>query len=184
VKDLELKIISELMKNSRRSDRELARAVGSSQPTISRTIAKLEKIGIIKEYTMIPDFRRLGFKIMAIIFLKLGQQNHAFSPEELKKMGEGSRRIEKNNPRSFLLVMNGMGLGRDMVVISFFHDYSEYAKYIQTVKADAAAELRPYFEPESVESFLINLDENTHYLLLTLSRISNGIEAANNEKKE
>ena len=184
VKDLELKILSELMKNSRRSDRELARAVGTSQPTVSRTISKLEKIGIIKEYTMVPDFRRLGYKIMAVVFLKLGQQNHTFSPEELEKMREANRRIEKNNPRSFLLVMNGMGLGRDMVVISFFHDYSEYAKYIQTVKADAAAEIRPYFEPKNVESFLINLDENTHYLPLTLSRIANGIEAANNEKKE
>jgi hypothetical protein len=121
---------------------------------------------------------------MAVVFLKLGQQNHTFSPEELEKMREANRRIEKNNPRSFLLVMNGMGLGRDMVVISFFHDYSEYAKYIQTVKADAAAEIRPYFEPKNVESFLINLDENTHYLPLTLSRIANGIEAANNEKKE
>ena len=184
VKDLELKIISELMKNSRRSDRELARAVGSSQPTISRTIAKLEKIGIIKEYTMLPDFRRLGYKIMAVIFLKLGQQSHTFSPEELEKMREASRRIEKNNPCSFLLVMNGMGLGWNMVVISFFHDYSEYAKYIQTIKSDAAAELRQFFEPVSVESFLVDLDENTHYLPLTLSRMANEIEAANNEKKE
>ena len=184
MKDLELKIISELMKNSRRSDRELARVVGTSQPTISRTIAKLEKIGIIKEYTMVPDFRRLGYKIMAVIFLKLGQQSHTFSPEELEKMREANRRIEKNNPCSFLLVMNGMGLGWNMVVISFFHDYSEYAKYIQTIKSDAAAELRQFFEPVSVESFLVNLDENTHYLPLTLSRMANEIEAANNEKKE
>ena len=80
--------------------------------------------------------------------------------------------------------MNGMGLGWNMVVISFFHDYSEYAKYIQTIKSDAAAELRQFFEPVSVESFLVNLDENTHYLPLTLSRMANEIEAANNEKKE
>jgi DNA-binding Lrp family transcriptional regulator len=43
VKDAELKLISELMKDSRRSDRELAKAVGVSQPTISRMIRKLEK---------------------------------------------------------------------------------------------------------------------------------------------
>ena len=40
VKDAELKLISELMKNSRRSDRELAKAIGVSQPTIGRMIKK------------------------------------------------------------------------------------------------------------------------------------------------
>lgn len=43
MKETELKLVSELMKNSRRSDRELARAMGVSQPTVSRMIRKLEK---------------------------------------------------------------------------------------------------------------------------------------------
>ena len=43
VKDVELKLISELMKDSRRSDRELAKAIGVSQPTISRMIRKIGK---------------------------------------------------------------------------------------------------------------------------------------------
>jgi hypothetical protein len=42
MKNIELKLISELMKNSRRSDRELAKAIGVSQPTVSRLIKKLE----------------------------------------------------------------------------------------------------------------------------------------------
>jgi DNA-binding Lrp family transcriptional regulator len=49
MKDIERRLISELMKNSRRSDRELAKALGTSQPTITR--GKLEREGIIKEYT-------------------------------------------------------------------------------------------------------------------------------------
>jgi DNA-binding Lrp family transcriptional regulator len=32
MKVIELKLVSELMKNSRRNDRELARAIGTSQP--------------------------------------------------------------------------------------------------------------------------------------------------------
>jgi len=55
LKDVELKSISELMKSSRRSDRELAKAIGVSQPTISRTIKRLEKEKLIKEYTMISQ---------------------------------------------------------------------------------------------------------------------------------
>jgi hypothetical protein len=38
VKDVELKLIYELIKNSRRSDRELARVLKVSQPTVSRMI--------------------------------------------------------------------------------------------------------------------------------------------------
>jgi DNA-binding Lrp family transcriptional regulator len=66
MKETELKLISELMKNSRRSDRELAKAIGTSQPTVSRMIQKLEKQGIISEYTMIPDFTKLGYSLLTI----------------------------------------------------------------------------------------------------------------------
>jgi DNA-binding Lrp family transcriptional regulator len=70
MKNVELKLISELMKNSRRSYRELAKAVGVSQPTVSRTLKKLEKEGYIKEYTMIPDFLKLGYQIMGVTLIK------------------------------------------------------------------------------------------------------------------
>jgi len=48
IKDVELRLISELMKNSRRSDRELAKAISVSQPTVSRMIKKLESEGTLK----------------------------------------------------------------------------------------------------------------------------------------
>ena len=80
--DVEVGVVAELMRNSRRSDREIAKAVGVSQPTVSRTIAKLEKKGVIKEYTMIPDFTKLGYNILGATLL--GVQEPA-SGEKLKK---------------------------------------------------------------------------------------------------
>jgi DNA-binding Lrp family transcriptional regulator len=71
LKDTEAALISELISNSRRSDRELARAIGVSQPTVSRMIRRLEMEGVVNEYTMIPDFRKLGYNLCAFIFLKL-----------------------------------------------------------------------------------------------------------------
>ena len=62
LKDIEVKIIAELMKNSHRSDREIARAIGTSQPRVSRIIKKLEEEGVIKEYSVIPDFKRLSYQ--------------------------------------------------------------------------------------------------------------------------
>ena len=52
-KSLDYKLLSELIRNSRRSDRELAKVIGASQPTITRTRRKLEKEGYIKEYTIL-----------------------------------------------------------------------------------------------------------------------------------
>ena len=77
MKDTELKLVSELMKNSRRSDRELARLIGVSQPTVSRMIKNLEKEGIIQEYTMIPDMIKLGIEIVAITRVALEPPNRS-----------------------------------------------------------------------------------------------------------
>lgn len=83
MKDIELKLLSELMKNSRRSDRELAKAIGTSQPPVSRMISRLEKEGVIKEYTMIPDFSKVGLEIMALTFIKFEQP---LKEEKLKNL--------------------------------------------------------------------------------------------------
>jgi Lrp/AsnC family leucine-responsive transcriptional regulator len=60
MREIEWKVLSELMKNAKISDRELAKKIGSSQPTVTRARRKLEKEGYIREYTVIPNFRKLG----------------------------------------------------------------------------------------------------------------------------
>jgi len=57
MKEHYMKLLSELIKGSSRSDRELARVIGTSQPTVTRARAKLEKEGFIEEYTIIPNLR-------------------------------------------------------------------------------------------------------------------------------
>jgi len=71
MKETEKKLLSELLRNSKRSDRELARAMDISQPTITRTRQKLEREGFVRDYTIVPDWRKLGFEIMVFTFLKM-----------------------------------------------------------------------------------------------------------------
>jgi DNA-binding Lrp family transcriptional regulator len=104
LKEVELKLVCELMKNSRRSDRELAKVLGVSQPTVSRTLKKLEKEGVIKEYTMIPDFTRLGFQIMSIDFAKLKEP---ISEEKLKEIRKQVRQTLLKEPKSAIVGMRG-----------------------------------------------------------------------------
>lgn len=70
------------MKNAKLSDRDLAKKIGSSQPTVTRTRKKLEKKGYIKEYTIILNFEKLGFKLMA---MTLSNSKNCLPPKKLKR---------------------------------------------------------------------------------------------------
>jgi len=58
------------MKGSKRSDRELAKVLRVSQPTITRMRRKLEE-NAIAEYTIIPNWDALGFELMAVTFVDM-----------------------------------------------------------------------------------------------------------------
>ncbi len=148
MKAVELKLLAELMKNSRKSDRELSKAIGSSQPTVSRTRQKLEKQGTIKEYTMIPDFNKLGISIMALTFA-------AWSPETLKEHPLKARiekelKFIKEHP-NVVFASSGRGLGMANVLVTAHKHYSDYAKFMTQIEEQWAGLL------SKLESFTISL---------------------------
>jgi DNA-binding Lrp family transcriptional regulator len=104
IRDVEVKVLAELMRNSRRSDRELAKVVGVSQPTITRTRTKLEREGIIKEYTLVPDFKKLGYQIMAFLFMGKQETIEKKKSEVLRKAVE---EMEDKTPIATLTVADG-----------------------------------------------------------------------------
>jgi DNA-binding Lrp family transcriptional regulator len=71
MKDIASRLVSELMKNSRRSNKQLAKGIGRSQPTVSGIFKKMEKQGLIRENTLIPDCNKLGYEIVAFTFMSL-----------------------------------------------------------------------------------------------------------------
>ena len=73
LKPIDYEILWELVKNSRRSDRELAKVLGISQPTVTRRRTVLEK-ELIDGYTAIPKWEKLGYEILAITFVKIKSQ--------------------------------------------------------------------------------------------------------------
>jgi DNA-binding Lrp family transcriptional regulator len=154
------------MKNSRRSDRELAKVLGVSQPTISRTMKKLEKEGVIKEYTMIPDFTKLGFEIMSVDFAKLEEP---IPEEKLMETRKQVRQTLQKEPLSTIVGMSGMGCNADRIVIAFHEDYSTYIKYLNKIKQ------HPLVIVEEIKSFLVNLNDRSQYLPLTLSGLADYI---------
>ncbi len=121
MKEMEKKLLAELLKNSRRSDRELARVLDSSQPTMSRARKRLERKGLIKGYTIVPDWRKMGFEIMAFTFLKMRPEIR--SEELVEKVNQYAASIP-----NAVYVAYGEGLGMTGLVIALHKDYSKYSR--------------------------------------------------------
>ena len=163
MKETECKLICELVRNSRRSDRDLAKAIKVSQPTVTRIRSKLEKEGYIREYTMIPNFAKLGYELMAITFVKL---KRVLSEEEI----ENARKIAKERLAKISLPLfmleRGMGLGYQGTIISFHESYASYLALRGWLRDFT------FLEIGEIESFLINLKDKVSYVPPTFTLIA------------
>jgi DNA-binding Lrp family transcriptional regulator len=160
------------MKNSRRSDRELAKAVGVSQPTISRMIKKLEKEGYIKEYTIIPDFEKLGYNLLGITLVK----QKDMKPENVEVVRKATAELEKANPHASLMAINGLGLGKDVLFATFYRDYSEFAQAMELTKR------LPFADLDNIETFLVSVTDRSNYRLLSMSQIAKHFAASHRKR--
>jgi len=136
----------ELLKDSKRSDRELAKVLKVSQPTISRIRHELEKSGVIQEYTIIPDFRKLGFEIMALTFFKMSPE--FFSPEFLEKARKGAEKVP-----DAIFISTGEGMRMTGVIISFHMNMTDYHRHLNMLRLDYKEVL------EGVQSFVMPIGE-------------------------
>jgi DNA-binding Lrp family transcriptional regulator len=127
LKPIDYKLLFELMKDSHRSDRQLAKALGVSQPTVTRRRSMLEK-NYIEGYTIIPRFGQIGFEIAAFTFLKtkLKQKTGKEKDEALKKMKDWYM-----NQPNVVLVQDGRGMGWDAICISLHQNFSDFATFIR-----------------------------------------------------
>lgn len=138
-----LRLLFALIKGARRSDRELARTLRISQPTITRKRTQLEKEGYIREYTIIPDLGKTGYEILAFTFLAFTK-----SGEELF---DNARDWTKKKP-NIIFAADGEGLGMGALMVSAHKNYSGLSRLI--------TELRHDWQPniKDVQSFIISVD--------------------------
>jgi DNA-binding Lrp family transcriptional regulator len=127
LKPIDYKILFELMKDSHRSDRQLAKSLGVSQPTVTRRRAMLEE-NFIEGYTVIPKFGQIGFEMAALTFIKskLKSKTGDEKTEAFKKMREWYMKQP-----NVILVLDGRGMGWDAVCISLHENFANFADFIR-----------------------------------------------------
>jgi DNA-binding Lrp family transcriptional regulator len=173
MKDVELRLIAELMKNSRRSDRELAKALGISQPTVTRVRNRLEKEGIIKEYTIIPEFYELGYEIFALTLASLTPEA---TREQIEQMRTKWKETLEKAAFESVMIIRGMGLGHQMVIASFHEDYSAFVNFQRMISNN------PLVDLSNLESFLVAAHE-WQYKSLTFSTLAKHLLGIKRAKK-
>jgi DNA-binding Lrp family transcriptional regulator len=112
------------------SDRQVAKILRVSQPTVTRRRIQIEKDGLV-EYTGIPDFGRMGFEIMAFTYGKW-----KFDKSSDTKMQAAKDFISKHP--NIIFVSTGRSDFGDRVAISIHKNYSEYSKFTEDVRPEWA----------------------------------------------
>jgi len=145
-KDLSKKLLIELLRNSKQSDRILAKKLGVSQPTITRTRAKLEREGYIKHYTFVPDMKKMGLNILALTFVKMDPA--VVNAEMINKV----RKYAANFPNG-IFASTGEGMGMTGVIMGVHKDYRDYAKKLSMFRSDWGKYL------VDIQSFVMTTEE-------------------------
>ena len=80
------KLLRELLTNSKRSYRELARAIGVSAATVINHVQRLESGGVIKDYSVSLDHERLGYELTVITEIIVSKGKLLETDEEIAKI--------------------------------------------------------------------------------------------------
>jgi DNA-binding Lrp family transcriptional regulator len=127
LKPIDRRLLGELLKDSHRSDRELAKALGVSQPTVTRRRANIEK-HLIDGYTAVPRWEKIGFEIVAFTFVK--HHIKYAKPEVREEIFKRVKEWHKKQP-NVVMAIEGQGMGWDGIFVSFHKNYSDFIQFIK-----------------------------------------------------
>ncbi len=168
LKDNELRLICALIRDSRRTDRELAKIVGLSQPTVSRIRQRLEKQGYM-DYAGIPNLLKLGFEIVAMTF---GNWKYDKYPDTRVS---SAKQFVKSHP-NLIFLSSGRGMNSDRVAITVHRDYTDYTKFLSEIRTDWGEYM------EITGSFLISLRQDEPLRSFTFKYLADILEENRHEQ--
>jgi DNA-binding Lrp family transcriptional regulator len=141
------RILFELMKNARISDRQLAKMIGISQPTVSRKRASLEK-ELIEGYTAVPKWEKLGYEIFAITLFKI--KSVIATKERYTAVRKKGLEWLMSQP-NVIMAGSCRGMGMDAFNLTLHKSYSDYDDWFRGVRLELGDLI------DDVQSVLVNL---------------------------
>ena len=120
-------VFFELLKDARQSDREIARKLQLSQPTVTRIRQKLERRGLIKKYSAVPDLSECGIKLFVTT---------VFEWTDFTKKS-ALKQLEAYLTKNPYVVLYGRGegmYGSTMIIISLHPDYESFNRMLTELR--------------------------------------------------
>ena len=119
ISDIEL--VKILERNAREPFIKIAKIFNVSETAVRKRVRKLEREGVIRKYTVDVDFRKLGFKIHALIGVDTKPENYMMVIEKLKAMEEVKSLFSSTGDHMLMLD-------------SWFKDSDELASFIKKLE--------------------------------------------------
>jgi len=86
--ELDIKILSLLNEDARKSCRELAEKLNVASGTVYNRVRKMTETGVIKGYALLLDHTKLGYGLMALILVQVEGQHLIEVEKQLAKPAE------------------------------------------------------------------------------------------------
>jgi DNA-binding Lrp family transcriptional regulator len=122
IDETDRRILSELLRDCRRSYRAIARRADISVGTVLSRIRRMEKSGIIRGYTAILDQEKLGYQLTVLTEITVSKGKLIEMEQAISKIG------------GTCAVYDVTGL-TDAVVIAKFHSRDELSKFTKSLLA-------------------------------------------------
>jgi Lrp/AsnC family leucine-responsive transcriptional regulator len=81
-------ILDELVRDSRKTTKAIARELDIPRATVHDRIFKMEQKKVIKKYTAVPDYSQLGIGVSAFILVQFGPQEGLSQRETAEEISE------------------------------------------------------------------------------------------------
>jgi DNA-binding Lrp family transcriptional regulator len=133
-----------------------------SQPTVSRIRNKLRTEGLIREYSIVPDFAKLGYEIMAVT---IARAKATLTPSQQEK----AKKLVVENPQ-VIFVASAEGMGMNGVMISLHKSYSDFHNFMINLKFKSEGYM------EDVGTMLVSLKSPTIVKPLSLAYLAHDID--------
>ncbi|MEM1689418.1 MAG: Lrp/AsnC family transcriptional regulator [Candidatus Hadarchaeales archaeon] len=128
---VDLRILRMLAKNSRITLNEIAKEVGLSLPGARRRVKKLERLGIIQQYTILTDPKKCGAELLAFIQVEVEANEMEALISKLGKRNEVLE-IHRVTGQDSLLIKARFGNMDEMNLFIKENLHSEGARRVST----------------------------------------------------
>lgn len=120
IEDIDLRILSLLQDDCRLSFNKIAKKLGISVGTAFNHVKKLEKRGIINDYTVLLDFAKLGYILTVIVMIQAEGRFLADVENEISKSAN-------------IIAVYDITGGYDTIVIAKFKDRTSLNTFIKNL---------------------------------------------------